>query len=427
MYKYLVDWNPSLVAILVLALTVFVSCNPTSDVTDKPEVSEKTEAVVQYIYGFDPKDIEIVQDTVKRNQNISEILLNYGVSMAQINELAEKSKEVFDVRHLRANKPFEIICDHQDTTHQVLCMVYHPNKTEYVRFDLKDSVRVSVNQFDIIERDKVITGVIKSSLYEAVAASGGSPSLAYLMSDVYAWQIDFFGLQKLDSFRVLYRELLVKDEVVAVDQILAAEFTHNGETFDAYWFEMDSTLSGYYDSEGLSMRKSFLKAPLKFKRISSKFSYSRMHPVFHYRRPHLGVDYAAPSGTPVVAVGDGKVIKKGYSGGAGHMIKIKHNGTYTTAYLHLRAYARGLKKGKMVKQGEVIGYVGSTGASTGPHLDYRVWKDGKNIDPLKMKPPSAKSLEKEEKVLFMAERERLYRRLYGKIPMIPVMQTDSLI
>lgn len=423
--------NLSVVFIWALMLLVFVGCTPSSEGANASEVADQKEPEAQYVYGFDLKDVEIVEDTVRHDENISEILTKYDVGWETIKELAMKSKRVFDLRNLKANNRLEFIYDRKDSSHQVMSVIYHPNKLEYVRFDLKDSIKVSLNKFEVVKRDKVITGVIRSSLYEAIAKAGGSPSLAYMMSDVYAWQIDFFGLRRSDHFKVLYRELVVKDEVVGVERILASEITHNGKKYDAYWFEKDSTIADYYDSKGMSMKKSFLKAPLKFKRISSKFSYSRMHPVFHYLRPHLGVDYAAPSGTPVVTVGDGVVIKKGYSGGAGHMIKIKHDKTYTTAYLHLRAYAKGIANGKKVTQGQVIGYVGSTGASTGPHLDYRVWKDGKNIDPLKMKLTSAKSLDPQDKVLFKMEQNQLYQRLYGKTPKPAkapaVVQTDSLI
>lgn len=385
------------------------SCKSNDQNEIKETLSQQIEKQKEYIYGYNMDSVSITQDTVKKNQNLSEILTAYNVPFSQINTLVNHSKDVFDVRHIRTNKPYDVISN-KDSAHTAKSLIYHPNKLEYIKFNLEDSLDVTLGKYKVDTIQRVVSGVIKSSLYQTLVDNESSPLLAGMLSDVYAWQIDFFGLQKKDSFVVVYEELLVKKEVVDYGKIISAEFTHSGEKFDAYWFEKDST-SGYYDQNGESMRKSFLKAPLKFKRISSKFSYRRLHPVHKVYRAHLGVDYAAPSGTPVVAIGDGKIIKKGYSGGAGNMIKIKHNGTYTTAYLHLSAYAKGLHTGQMVKQGEIIGYVGSTGWSTGPHLDYRVWKDGKNIDPLKMKPVAAKALSKELKADFEIKKAKLDKEM----------------
>jgi murein DD-endopeptidase MepM/ murein hydrolase activator NlpD len=211
------------------------------------------------------------------------------------------------------------------------------------------------------------------------------------LSDIYAWTIDFFGLQKGDSIRVYYDEQYVDTTRIGIGRIYAAEFYHGKVWQEAYWFEAENTRN-YYDSKGNSMRKAFLKAPLSYKRISSGFTYKRLHPVHKVYKPHTGVDYAAPMGTPVMTIGDGTVIQREYRGGGGNTVKIKHNATYTTAYLHLSKFADGLKVGQHVKQGQVIGYVGSTGTSTGPHLDFRVWKNGTAIDPLKMDSPPAEPI-----------------------------------
>ena len=387
--------------------------------TKDSQATNETELLVDsviveptYIYGFNADSVEVNVDTIHKNENLSEILSKYNVSMTKISELAEKSKEVFDVRGLRVDKKYEVICDPNDTTHTAKCFIYHPNRVEYVKYDLEDSVHVSLEHYRVDTVQNVISGVIESSMYQAMDSAGGSMALAWLLSDVYAWQINFYGLQKKDAFKVLYTELKVGDEVVGIDKILAAEFMHSGELYDAYWYEKDS-IADYYNSKGESMRKSFLKAPLKYRRVSSKFSYRRFHPVHHVYRPHLGVDFAAPSGTPVVALGDGKIsmASRGYNRGGGNMIKIIHNGTYTTGYLHLRSFAKGITPGKRVKQGEVIGYVGSTGASTGPHLDFRVWKDGKNINPLTMKPPAAKALTEEQIIDFKVVQAELFTKL----------------
>jgi len=406
------------ISVIFSSFLFFWSCQNTNNesvsneinktIEDSTSINEKQES----IYGFTKDEIDLVEGTIKPNENLSEILSNYNIDWPTINKAVEKSNGVFNIRNIQTKKHYEVLCD-KDSAHTAKCFVYHPNRIEYVKFNFEDSVSVTKEAYPVDTVERVISGVIESSLYEAVLASNSSLVLAGMLSDVYAWQIDFFGLQKGDRFTVLYQELQVENEVVDIHAILAAEFIHSDETFDAFLFGVADSTKSYYDAEGASMRKSFLKAPLKFSRVSSKFSYSRLHPVLKYRRPHLGVDYAAPRGTPVVALGDGKIIKKAYSGGAGHMIKIKHNGTYTTGYLHLQKYAKGLHVGQYVKQGEIIAYVGSTGLSTGPHLDFRVWKDGKNVDPLKLKPPAAKSLEPELKPAFEIKKEEYLSKLKG--------------
>jgi murein DD-endopeptidase MepM/ murein hydrolase activator NlpD len=215
---------------------------------------------------------------------------------------------------------------------------------------------------------------------------GASPMLAIELSEIYAWSIDFFGLQKGDSIRVIYDEYYVDSTSVGIGKVHGAYFRHMNNDIWAIPFIQDSIMD-YYDQDGKSLRKAFLKAPLRFSRISSKFSNSRLHPVLKIRRPHHGVDYAAPVGTPVVSIGDGVIVKKQYDGGSGHMVRIKHNSVYSTAYLHLSKYGPGIQTGAYVKQGDVIGYVGSTGLSTGPHLDFRFYKNGDAVDPLKVEAP----------------------------------------
>jgi murein DD-endopeptidase MepM/ murein hydrolase activator NlpD len=242
---------------------------------------------------------------------------------------------------------------------------------------------------------QVATGVIDLSLYHSILDAGGSPLLVNELADVYAWEIDFFGLQKGDAFKVIYEQFEVNGQEAGLGRIRGAWFRHMGHEFYAVQYDQGEGLE-YFDEEGKSLRKTFLKAPLNFSRISSRFSYSRYHPILKIRRPHTGVDYAAPRGTPVVAVGDGVVTMARYKGGGGNSVKIRHNGNYTTGYLHLSGYAKGIKEGVFVKQGQVIGYVGSTGLSTGPHLDFRFWKNGQPVDPLKIDPPSANPIREDK-------------------------------
>jgi murein DD-endopeptidase MepM/ murein hydrolase activator NlpD len=249
-----------------------------------------------------------------------------------------------------------------------------------------------------------LSGIIEYSLYQTIVDSGASPLLVNNLADVYAWEIDFFGLQKGDHFKVIYEKYIVKGEEAGIGPIKAAWFNHMNEEFYAIPYDQGEGLE-FFDREGKSLRKTFLKAPLKYNRISSHFSNSRLHPILKIKRPHHGVDYAAPKGTPVVAVGDGVVTKAGYSGGAGNMVKIKHNSNYETAYLHFWKYGEGIKTGVRVKQGQVIGYVGSTGHSTGPHLDFRFYKNGVAVDPLKVDPPSANPIKEEEMGNFRKTKE----------------------
>jgi murein DD-endopeptidase MepM/ murein hydrolase activator NlpD len=232
-----------------------------------------------------------------------------------------------------------------------------------------------------------------------------NPLLALRLSDIYAWSVDFFGLRKGDSFKVLYEELYVGDQFFDIGTIHSAVFRHAGKDYDAFRFIQDQ-IPQYWNEKGENLKKAFLKAPLSFTRISSGFSYARRHPVTRVVRPHTGIDYAAPTGTPVMSIGDGVVTQRAYTRGGGNQVKIRHNSTYTTAYLHLSRFAKGLSVGKRVRQGEVIGYVGSTGLSTGPHLDFRVWKNGSPINPLRMESPPADPLKEENKELFAASMQR---------------------
>jgi len=230
------------------------------------------------------------------------------------------------------------------------------------------------------------------------------------LSDVFAWTVDFFGLYPGDKFRVMYDELMIDSTSIGIGTIYAAWFEHRGEMNYAFRFEQDSAYS-YWDEKGNSLKKSFLKAPLRFSRISSRYSGSRMHPVLKIYRPHTGVDYAAPAGTPVVAIGDGAVVEKGYNHAAGNFVKIRHNSVYTTGYNHLSRFGKGIEKGVRVKQGDLIGYVGSTGYATGPHLDLRFWMNGKAIDPLKVKSPPVEPIKPENMIRFTFERDSLLSML----------------
>ncbi|MEL7340767.1 MAG: peptidoglycan DD-metalloendopeptidase family protein, partial [Bacteroidota bacterium] len=372
-------------------------------------------------YGFSLDGMQVSQAKFIANENLSEVLMRYGVSAQTIAKIGSLPRESFNVRSLQANKPYTVI--HSLDSNQTDCtFIYHPNPIDYVALNLSDSVSVIRGQNPVDTLENSVSGVISTSLYESIIDAGGSPLLVNKLADVYAWAIDFFGLQAGDCYKLVYDSYQVDGEAAGLGEIKTAVFTHNSH--DVYAFAFDQGEGNeYFDEKGNSLRKTFLKAPLQFSRISSRFSYSRLHPILKIRRPHLGVDYAAPRGTPVYAVGDGTVISIGYSGGAGKMIKIKHNGNFMTAYLHLNGYARGLKKGKSVKQGELIGYVGSTGLSTGPHLDFRFYKNGRPVDPLKIDPPSSKPIDPDCGEEYKARMQQYMQKLQA----IPDNVTTTLV
>lgn len=349
---------------------------------------------IRYEYGLAIDSFRVDTGYVSNGETLGGILNRLGATRQQINQVGTLAREEFDVRQIRAGKQFLALYATDSAKNEVLqYWVYLPDARTAKVLHLTDSLHVEHLQKPIRIVPRKAEVVIESSLWNAMAGNDLPVELALELSEIYAWTIDFFGLQQGDSIRVFYDEQYVDSVRWGIGRIYAANFYHGKRWQEAYWFDIadyqatDTRCRGYFDAEGNSLRKAFLKAPLNYKRISSKFTYARKHPVYKVVRPHTGVDYAAPAGTPVVAIGDGVVIEKGYKGGGGNSVKIRHNSTYTTAYLHLSKYGKDIAVGKRVNQGQVIGYVGSTGASTGPHLDFRVWKGGTPIDPLKMVSP----------------------------------------
>lgn len=349
---------------------------------------------IRYEYGLAIDSFRVDTGYVSNGETLGGILNRLGATRQQINQVGTLAREEFDVRQIRAGKQFLALYATDSAQNEVLqYWVYLPDARTAKVLHLTDSLHVEHIQKPIRIVPRKAEVVIESSLWNEMAGNDLPVELALELSEIYAWTIDFFGLQQGDSIRVFYDEQYVDSVRWGIGRIYAANFYHDKRWQEAYWFDIadyqatDTRCRGYFDAEGNSLRKAFLKAPLNYKRISSKFTYARKHPVYKVVRPHTGVDYAAPAGTPVVAIGDGVVIEKGYKGGGGNSVKIRHNSTYTTAYLHLSKYGKDIAVGKRVNQGQVIGYVGSTGASTGPHLDFRVWKGGSPIDPLKMVSP----------------------------------------
>lgn len=404
-------------SILLLAL-VAIGCGGGS--TDKESENIVSEEVVAptYLYGIDIDGYEIINDTVRMGETVGGILGRRGVSAVTIDRLDKASKEIFPLRKIRADNAYTTFTrSYTDSLgeHSTLdYIVYHRNAIDYVVFGfVGDSISVTLGSRPVELIRKRCEASITSSLWGTIMEQNLPYALAAEFEDIYQWTVDFFGIQAGDSFKVVYNEKMIDGQSVGIGRIWGAEFCHSGKQYYAIPFVQDGKLR-YWEANGESLRKQFLKAPLKYTRISSKFSKSRFHPVHKIYRPHHGVDYAAPAGTPVHAVADGTVIFRGWDkGGGGNTIKIKHAGNLETGYLHLKNFAKGISVGTRVSQGQLIGYVGSTGASTGPHLDFRIKKNGTPIDPLKMPQEPAEPITEANKSAFEAIRDRIVAELDG--------------
>ena len=394
--KQLIIWG-SIIFLTVVILIVIFQISAGKKRKLDAIVNEDIEIIRDTIkeFGIPIADYYIVSGVVKKGDLFSTILNNAGISQREIHNISQDCKEHFNVgRDLKVGNVYRFYYPLGETSRPdyFLCEM---NSHSYVLFELKGDYQVKIYDKEIKREVRYAEVEIASSLWNDVIKAGHSPLLALKLSDVYAWSIDFFGLQKGDSFKAVYEELDYEGEK-KIGEILYSVFSHGRQNYEAYNFIQNAENSNrYWNEKGESLRKSFLKAPLSYSRVSSGFSYARRHPITKVVRPHTGVDYAAPTGTPVMTIGDGVVTERGYKGAGGNTVKIKHNSVYTTAYLHLSKYAAGLKVGDRVKQGQVIGYVGSTGSSTGPHLDFRVWKNGTPINPLKMESPPAEPIDKE--------------------------------
>ncbi len=373
-------------------------------------------------YGIDINKYHLINGEVGRGDFFGGLMFRFGMSNNEVQRMIKASQGIFDVRKIMVGNTYEVFYrrrpgegesgfDPDAPGYAPSFVIYERDKVSNVLFCLEDSVYVKIVEKNIIPRMKFSEVTIKSSLYEDVFRMGGSAQLALKLADIYAWSIDFFGLQPGDCFRVMYDDMVHNGEVIGLNRIYYAEFLHDGKIFKAVRFQEEDKGSRYWNEKGESLVKAFLKAPLNFTRISSGFTYARRHPVLKIVRPHTGVDYAAPSGTPVHSIGDGVVIFRGWSGGGGNTVKIKHNSTYTSIYMHLRGFAKGLKVGKRVKQKELIGYVGSTGLSTGPHLDFRIHKNGTPINPLKMESPSVEPVSEDNMEAFRQTMQTYIRQL----------------
>ncbi|OEK09356.1 peptidase M23 [Flavivirga aquatica] len=390
--------------LLVVLVSCFISCKD----DPKPVVEEQQLAVIEkpkeiLEFGFNLNDYVVKRDTIKRGDTFGVILDRNHIEYPKIYQIAEKAKDTFDIRRLQVGKPYTLLCS-KDSLELPKCFIYQPNQEEYVVINFHDSIYAYNSRKPIKYVEKIATGVITSNISETLEEQGLSPRLAYKMADeIYAWTIDFRRLQKGDRFKVLYSDKYINDSIyTGVHNIKAAYFEHNKEPFYAFEFETDSVkqIRDYFNEEAKNLRRAFLKAPVQFSRVSSRYNLKRRIAVYGFKlRPHRGTDFAAPIGTPIMATANGTVTKSERRGGNGNYVKIRHNATYETQYLHMKK--RKAKVGEFVKQGDVIGWVGMTGNTGGPHVCYRFWKNGKQVDPFKQKLPEAKPISDSLKVKYL--------------------------
>lgn len=361
------------------------------------QVKEEPEIVIKKEYGIVVNNYDFQKLKIQSGETFSDIFDRYRISPIMVDKIQRYivNNDIFDFRNIRAGNNYAVFST-KDSLSRGEIFIYEINYVDYILFDFRDSLNVSLMQKEVETKNKYCSGVVETSLWASIVDSSNlSPALLMKMSEIYAWTIDFFRLEKGDKYKIFFEEKFVEGESIGVGKVMAALYQHKGNQFYAFNFQINENYDDYFDQNGKSLRRAFLRAPLSYSyRISSKFQKRRLHPVTGKIKPHLGTDYAAPQGTPIIATANGKVIKSSYTKNNGYYVKIRHNSTYTTQYLHMLKRGRA-SEGSYVKQGDVIGYVGQTGLATGPHVCYRFWKNGRQVDPYKQKLPEAEPISKD--------------------------------
>jgi len=401
------------IVLMVIAL-LFILSNINNEKTTK-EIDEVVPEVIEpeYVYGILVDTFNVTKGVVKQGQTLGEILYANHIDHPQIAEIVNKSKGIFDVRRVNAGKEFTIICV-DDSTEKACYFIYQEDPTNYVVMDLTNEIDVYRGKKEVTTKVNVAYGEINSSLWITIQEQNLSPKIAAELSTIYAWTIDFFKIQKGDAFKVYYENKYIDDEYIGIGRILASEFTHKRQNFYSFYYRENENFGDYFDEKGRTLRKAFLKAPVDYKRISSRYSKRRKHPVTGRWKGHFGTDYAADRGTPIVTTANGRIVSASYTKNNGNFVKVRHNGTYTTQYLHMSKIKPGIRKGVYVKQGETIGYVGSTGLATGPHVCYRFWVNGKQVDPYKQDLPPGDPIKEENREVYMIAKDSLMQILLSK-------------
>jgi len=380
--------------LLWLLAFLFNACDPGKD-DSVEEYSEETPTIVEE-YGYILNDFNVIRDTIRPGDTFGDILDANGVAQEKILEVANKFRDSFDVRRIVVGKPY-VLLNSKDSINSTQVFIYEKNRVDYAVVDFRENVTCYTNQKSLNYRERVASGIITSSLSQTMEEQNLSANMTDQLAKIYAWTVNFFHLQEGDRFKVVYTEKYINDTIPAgLGEIKAAYFEHRGKPLYSFNFETDSVnrIRDYYDEKADNLRRAFLKAPVKFSRISSRYNLNRRIKYYGYKlRPHKGTDFAASIGTSILATADGTVSKSEYRGGNGNYVKIKHNGTFETQYLHMKK--RNVRAGQYVRQGDVIGWVGMTGNTGGPHVCYRFWKNGKQVDPFKEDLPLSKPLPKE--------------------------------
>lgn len=420
-------WMLAVAAALVVAATVLIVDCSRRCKKECAEDDQESVAELPTLFGIPYEQYELVEGEIGHNEPLGKIFAGLGLNAGDTYRIELACRDSFDLRKVRAGNRYTAFMQCDSASRRLAHFVYEKSLTDYVVISLLDDSVAVCNGCKPVRVERLhTTAEITSSLWNAIVNNGLPPALAAELEDIYGWSVDFFGIQPGDSFEVIYEQRYVDTMKAGIGRIWGAAFKHADKAHYAIPFKQDGKIA-YWDENGNSLKKHFLKAPLKFTRISSKFSNSRLHPIYRIYRPHHGVDYAAPSGTPVMAVADGVVTKRGWGGGGGNTVWIKHTRGYETGYLHLRGYAGGLSVGSRVRQGQVIGYVGSTGTSTGPHLDYRVRVNGKPTDPLKIPQEPGEPVKKADREAFTVVRDKVMGELAGTLsPEEWLVQLDSI-
>jgi len=377
----------------MVSLALF-SCKNTEEPTIEPQVEdENAEEVVAELYGFNLKDYVLVEDTIRSGDNLGKIFGNNNLNATEVHDIVSKVKDTFNVKNIRVGQPYALV-KYKKEKEKLAAFVYHPNISGYQVIDLRDTIHAYTKTYPVTIKRRTVASTIDGSLSLSLSKEGVDQSLATKMSQIFAWSIDFFKLQPEDRFAVTIEEKYINDTIyVGISKIDAAYFRYRGKDLYSFPYKRNGTKGiDYYDEEGRPMKSMFLKAPLKFFRITSKYSKNRFHPVQKRWKSHNGTDYAAPTGTPIMSTASGVVERAGYTAGNGNFVKVRHNGTYSTQYLHMSKIL--VKVGQYVDQGQTIGLVGSTGLATGPHVCYRFWKNGVQVDPMGQALPNSEPMDK---------------------------------
>ena len=396
--------------IFKLSMLIFiVSCG--NDKKVEPEIIQPKKEKIIKEFGFILNNYEVKKDTIDRGDSFGLILEKNELYYPKIFNIVNEVKKVFDIRRVNVGRPYTILYS-KDSIRKPEYFIYQPSSIDYLVVSIGDSIYAEKRQKEVKLVEYEASGVIKSSLSETMQELGLSPLITNELSEIYAWNIDFFRLEKGDNFKILYTSKFIDDSIyIGLNRVHNAYFEHRGKPFYAIEYETDSIrgITEYFDENGKNLRRAFLLSPVQFSRISSRYNLRRKIAYYGRVKPHYGTDFAAPVGTDIRATASGRVEKSGYTRANGYYIKIKHNATYSTQYLHMRK--KGLKVGTQVKQGDKIGEVGMTGYTSGPHVCYRFWKNGKQVDPLKQKLPEAKPISDELRLKYLAYMEPVKYKL----------------